>query len=135
MTWYPYVEADVRPGWWDRAACRGMDPAMFFPERGDAVDAAKAICAQCPVRIECLDYALDHKIRHGVWGGMSERQREKVRRGIRTQSVIYDMLEYPSTVTQLAERSGRTPDSVQSSLRQLTRRGRVECDNGTWWRT
>ena len=67
------------------AACRGLDPMMFFPERGDKTTAAKAkrVCREmCPVETECLDWALAVGFRYGIFGGMSEKQRrdEKARR-------------------------------------------------------
>lgn len=64
----------------DDAACAGMDPDVFFPERGGSQQPAKAMCAVCPVRAECLEYALTFKIKHGTWGGMSERERRGLRR-------------------------------------------------------
>lgn len=66
--------------WRARAACRGADTNLFFPERGESTAAAKAVCAGCPVASECLDYALDTLEHHGIWGGLSERERRKVRR-------------------------------------------------------
>jgi WhiB family redox-sensing transcriptional regulator len=67
-------------GWLARAACRGMDPELFFPDRGESTEPAKAVCAACPVRAECLDYALTNGERFGVWGGASERERRALRR-------------------------------------------------------
>jgi WhiB family redox-sensing transcriptional regulator len=61
--------------WKRRAVCAQTDPEAFFPEKGYSARAAKAMCARCEVRPECLDYALDHDERFGVWGGLSERQR------------------------------------------------------------
>lgn len=73
--------------WREQAACRGKDPNLFFPEgQGGSTNvqvvAAKAVCAGCPVRKECLDYALVVSLKDGVWGGMSveERKAEKRRR-------------------------------------------------------
>lgn len=69
--------------WWERAACRGMPIELFFPGRGDtSIREALAVCADCPVREECLDDALSHSREgtYGIWGGMSERQREYARR-------------------------------------------------------
>ena len=65
--------------WRDRAACRGTDPDLFFPERGESADPARQICARCPVRQPCLVYALDKGIAHGVWGGLTERERRVLR--------------------------------------------------------
>lgn len=66
-----------RPAWHDRAACRGCDPDLFFPARGDSfgVREAKAICARCPVRAECLTYAVENREKFGVWGASTERSR------------------------------------------------------------
>jgi WhiB family redox-sensing transcriptional regulator len=65
--------------WRDRAACRGADPDLFFPERGESADPARQVCARCPVRQPCLAYALDNGITHGVWGGLTERERRVLR--------------------------------------------------------
>jgi WhiB family redox-sensing transcriptional regulator len=53
---------------------------VFFPTRGQNVDMAKAICAPCPVRTECLEYALDGGEHFGIWGGTSERERRRIRK-------------------------------------------------------
>lgn len=65
--------------WRERAACRGCDPEMFFPERGaNTVAQTKAVCAGCEVRDECLAENLGERV--GVWGGLSERERRILRR-------------------------------------------------------
>ena len=66
-------------GWRGRAACRGTDLAVFFPGRGESAEPARQICARCPVRGPCLDYALSHGIVHGIWGGLAERDRRALR--------------------------------------------------------
>lgn len=66
--------------WQDYANCRGADADLFFPERGASTRKAKAICRACEVRGECLDYALENGEKFGIWGGMSERERRRVRR-------------------------------------------------------
>jgi hypothetical protein len=68
--------------WMTYANCRGVDPEIFFPHRGENQAAAKRICARCEVTDYCLEYALTNKENRGVWGGMSERERrrEKQRR-------------------------------------------------------
>lgn len=68
-----------RPDWFDRAACRGLDPDLFFPERGQPTRPAKRVCERCPVRVECLDYAQANFEKFGVWGGLSERARRRIR--------------------------------------------------------
>jgi WhiB family redox-sensing transcriptional regulator len=70
-----------RQGWHERAACRGEDPDLFFPEAGDTIATrkARAICARCPVRVQCLEFALAVPEPWGTWGGKSERQRRDMR--------------------------------------------------------
>jgi WhiB family redox-sensing transcriptional regulator len=67
-------------GWQERANCLGVDPDLFFPERGASTREAKAVCRGCEVRSECLEYALQHGEKFGIWGGLSERERRRVRR-------------------------------------------------------
>jgi WhiB family redox-sensing transcriptional regulator len=71
-----------RPEWMKRAACRGEDPAVFFPALGVRTDRAKAICSTCAVRQECLEYALADPESAGVWGGIAERERRRLRRSV-----------------------------------------------------
>ena len=66
--------------WMDRALCAETDPEAFFPEKGGSTREAKAVCMACEVRQQCLDYALEHDERFGIWGGLSERQRAVLRR-------------------------------------------------------
>ena len=64
--------------WAVDALCAQTDPDMFHPEKGESAKQAKAVCAKCPVRAECLTWALTNNERFGVWGGLSERERRKV---------------------------------------------------------
>lgn len=74
--------------WRNQAACRGMDPDTFFshdngenkPDRDDREDTAKAVCAGCVVRLECLEYALTAGERYGIWGGLNELERRALQR-------------------------------------------------------
>jgi WhiB family transcriptional regulator, redox-sensing transcriptional regulator len=66
--------------WRDQARCRGVDPEIFHPNEDDDGLAAKAICAQCPVREACLEYALASREKEGVWGGLTARERRRVLR-------------------------------------------------------
>jgi WhiB family redox-sensing transcriptional regulator len=68
------------PKWQELALCRQTDPEAFFPEKGGSTNEAKRICGRCAVRGDCLEYALGHDERFGVWGGLSERDRRKLRR-------------------------------------------------------
>ena len=71
--------APPQGGWRYRAACRGADLDLFFPGRGESAEPARQVCAGCPVREPCLDYALGHGITHGIWGGLAERDRRALR--------------------------------------------------------
>jgi WhiB family redox-sensing transcriptional regulator len=64
--------------WRQRAACKGVDPDIFYPSSDEEAEEAKSICAQCPVRETCLEYALANRERDGVWGGATERERRRM---------------------------------------------------------
>lgn len=66
--------------WQERALCAQTDPEAFFPEKGGSTREAKRVCSGCEVRTECLEYALAHDERFGIWGGMSERERGRLRK-------------------------------------------------------
>ena len=66
--------------WQERALCAQTDPEAFFPEKGGSTREAKRICSGCEVKAECLEYALQHDERFGIWGGLSERERRRLKR-------------------------------------------------------
>jgi len=73
-------EEDNPLSWQSDALCAQTDPESFFPEKGGSTRDAKRICTSCEVRGECLEYALANDERFGIWGGLSERERRKLRR-------------------------------------------------------
>ncbi|NMR20888.1 WhiB family transcriptional regulator [Cellulomonas fimi] len=73
---------DPEMGWQERALCAQTDPEAFFPEKGGSTREAKKVCTGCEVRVECLEYALEHDERFGIWGGLSERERRKLKRRV-----------------------------------------------------
>ena len=78
-----FVTGDDEAGelaWQDRALCAQTDPEAFFPEKGGSTREAKRVCRGCEVRAECLEYALEHDERFGIWGGLSERERRRLKR-------------------------------------------------------
>jgi len=66
--------------WQERALCAQTDPEAFFPEKGGSTREAKRVCLSCEVRSECLEYALANDERFGIWGGLSERERRRVKK-------------------------------------------------------
>ncbi len=70
------------PGWQELALCAQTDPEAFFPEKGGSTREAKRVCQSCEVRQECLEYALGNDERFGIWGGLSERERRRLKRAI-----------------------------------------------------
>lgn len=72
----------VEQEWQEQALCAQTDPEAFFPEKGGSTREAKRICQGCPVRDECLEFALEHDERFGIWGGLSERERRRLKREI-----------------------------------------------------
>jgi WhiB family redox-sensing transcriptional regulator len=75
---------DIEPvdehDWQEQALCAQTDPEAFFPEKGGSTREAKRICVGCEVRAECLEYALANDERFGIWGGLSERERRRIKR-------------------------------------------------------
>ena len=71
-------DSGEEPDWQERALCAQTDPEAFFPEKGGSTREAKRICSGCEVRAECLEYALAHDERFGIWGGLSERERRRL---------------------------------------------------------
>jgi len=76
----PAESEDSELAWQTDALCAQTDPEAFFPEKGGSTRDAKRICTSCDVRSECLEYALQNDERFGIWGGLSERERRKLKR-------------------------------------------------------
>ena len=76
----PEPEEGAALSWQTDALCSQTDPEAFFPEKGGSTRDAKRICSSCDVRGECLEYALNNDERFGIWGGLSERERRKLKR-------------------------------------------------------
>jgi WhiB family transcriptional regulator, redox-sensing transcriptional regulator len=104
---------DHRAELWSRAACTTVDPDLFFPISKSAagqVARAKAVCACCEIRQECLDYALDARSVEGIWGGTSEAERQLIRRRLLRAQHAHEHAadtrlvgQGPGTVTQHVE--------------------------------
>lgn len=80
------MDDGLRPRWWPYRGCIDVPTAVFFPDDAAGERAAKAVCATCPVRVACLDYAVEEGIEEGVWGGTGEwtrRRRRRVEKAVR----------------------------------------------------
>lgn len=66
--------------WQERSLCAQTDPEAFFPEKGGSTREAKRVCLSCEVQSDCLEYALENDERFGIWGGLSERERRRLKR-------------------------------------------------------
>jgi len=72
--------AEIDLEWRVDGKCNGVDPDLFFPKRGESTSEAKKVCASCPVKSECLEFALATSEKYGIWGGKSERERRQIRK-------------------------------------------------------
>ena len=73
---------EILLSWQEQALCAQTDPEAFFPEKGGSTREAKRICVGCDVKGECLEYALGQDERFGIWGGLSERERRRLKRAV-----------------------------------------------------
>jgi WhiB family transcriptional regulator, redox-sensing transcriptional regulator len=120
-TIYGFALCDVpQPGPWVRhGACRTAPSSVFFPSRGDSTDQAKAICRNCPVRVDCLEYALDAGERlQGVWGATSAKERRQMRLALQTAAEVERVLE--TVVIPLERRASSESGDLLAKLEQLT---------------
>jgi WhiB family transcriptional regulator, redox-sensing transcriptional regulator len=81
-------QPEITEDWMLYRACRDHAPGSFFPTNGAGVIHAKRTCSSCPVRAECLRYALELRIDHGVWGGCSERERRRILQRLRLAASV-----------------------------------------------
>ena len=109
--------------WQHNAACTSHDPELFFPvgSTGPALvqlENARQVCRSCPVRLPCLEWAIGVGINEGIWGGLSETERQSLRRRRRSGRSTADLLVAVDTVTSAPARTaGAVPE-----IRNLTRR-------------
>lgn len=75
-------------GWADIAACTGLESAIFYPTTDDDATAAKAVCAQCPVQADCLEHAIGRREHNGIWGGTTEKERQRIIRRRRRDRAV-----------------------------------------------
>ena len=92
--------------WVHRSACRGLDPIIFYPATDDEADAAKSVCTQCPVQLACLEHAIGNREHNGVWGGATERERQRIIRRRRRVRATGGGLDSPAIGDQLSPGDG-----------------------------
>ena len=103
------------PEWQERALCAQTDPEAFFPEKGGSTREAKRICTRCEVRAECLEFALAHDERFGIWGGLSERERRKAKREAREAARQTEIDEtQPAVVIPLPQRTAARSETRET---------------------
>lgn len=120
-----------------KGACRGRPDVNFFPERGERTGPAKAVCATCEVREDCLGYALDTVQKHGIWGGLSERERRRIRSRrwaeveSSTGAILRVLAEGPVSAPEggamgaLSRRTGIALSTITRPMRDLEAAGEV----------
>ena len=113
--------------WRESALCAQVDTSLFYPDRGCSGADAKRICQACEARSECLEYALAHDERFGIWGGLSERERRKLKRGnakngktARADKARRLIAEGHSDA-EVAELTGLARDTVRQHRKRLER--------------
>lgn len=115
-----------RPAWFAQGACLGLDPAMFFPERGEDTRPAKATCASCDVRQQCLEYSIEEGEDEGIWGGLTANQRRGMRgsRRSRLAAEILDLHERRPALPlkAIAEELGCSYSRVRSAIAEARNR-------------
>ncbi|MEO7397249.1 MAG: WhiB family transcriptional regulator, partial [Ilumatobacteraceae bacterium] len=98
-----YDSDDIQDmSWADLGRCAGIDPEVFFPGRGQDAAPAKALCRECPVRRQCLTWALQTGQKHGIWGGMTDNQRRRLKRVAATRPAVVSTVASPPTATGAA---------------------------------
>jgi WhiB family transcriptional regulator, redox-sensing transcriptional regulator len=110
--------------WQDRALCAQTDPEAFYSEDGSSTREAKRICLGCEVKDDCLEYALEHRERFGVWGGLSERERRHLLEGrpntaAKTAVTIGRLLRLGIHLDDIADRAGVSRRTVERQRRRL----------------
>jgi WhiB family redox-sensing transcriptional regulator len=111
--------------WRELAACRGTDLEVFFPGRGESAGPARQVCAVCPVRQPCLDYAITNRIVHGIWGGLTERERRALQsRWVRTSRRNRDgAISAAVAARYTVEAVGRSFGLSRTSVARIVRTG------------
>ncbi len=105
--------AEPDTAWQDNANCLGEDPDLFFPKDNAEIKAAKLICQACAVREECLEYSLETGQKFGIWGGLTERERRRVRRqrALARAGARETVVELPGSIRGSSELAQQEPES------------------------
>lgn len=124
------LELPPPPAFLDNALCAQVDNELFYPEKGGSTRLAKAVCARCEVRLQCLLWALDHDDRYGIWGGYSERERRRIKADPELREHVVALLTDPdhlnprhvrawaAAVGVVVAARGRIPDAIKDLYRK-----------------
>ena len=104
--------------WWEEGNCLGMDPNLFYPERGKSTKEPKEICSNCPVQLHCALESLENNEKHGIWGGLSERERRRIRRQRKDQRKHSDAEKFLATLEAV---KGQIKHNKEAKLAQEAR--------------
>ena len=125
------AEREDQDAWMEEALCAEIGGEIFFPERGEGPAEAKAVCAACPVRDQCLAHALLNKEPHGIWGGMTEGERRalldgsaarKKKQQRASDARVYELHRLLGSKELVAERLGTTARTVSYAINRHNRR-------------
>ena len=97
--------------WRERAACRGANLDLFFPGRGEPAEPARQVCAECPVRQWCLEFAISNRIAYGIWGGLTGRER----RALQSRWVLAARRDRDRAILA-ADATGETAEAIGRSF-------------------
>jgi WhiB family redox-sensing transcriptional regulator len=113
------LEAQPQPSteqWYSQALCAQTDPDAFYPEKGGSTAEAKKICLRCPVKQKCLQWALDHDERFGIWGGLSDRERRRLARGEAAGELVDEPHQLPAIAVAAAAAAPARYDDQDARL-------------------
>ncbi|MEZ5309519.1 MAG: WhiB family transcriptional regulator [Microthrixaceae bacterium] len=102
--------------WEHRSACKGIDPVIFYPATDEDAETAKAVCAVCPVQVDCLEYAIANREHEGIWGGHTEKERQRIIRRRRRERAMKKAAQVnSSSVTAVADSASGDQPGVLSA--------------------
>jgi WhiB family redox-sensing transcriptional regulator len=125
------VDNDSQLSWMDLSRCAEVGGDFHFPEKGGSTREAKRVCRSCPVRAECLEYALGHDERFGIWGGFSERERRRLKREPAGTAIAAGDATQAAARTAAARQAGEHARVNSARIAEAARTERIEAQRAT----